>query len=122
LVSDGDKIVSFAIRNIDGPGSIGKDSIMTLTIKDNEASLAKTFAQGNFKVYPNPAHEFVVCSNAKNISKIEVLDMAGRLLANHSMNQTEDIYTMNVIGFSGFVFVRITDLNGQTFVERLVVK
>jgi hypothetical protein len=122
LVSDGDKIVSFAIRNIDGPGSIGKDSIMTLTIKDNEASLAKTFAQGNFKVYPNPANEFVVFSNSKNISKIEVLDMAGRLLANHSMNQTEDIYTMNVIGFSGFVFVRITDLNGQTFVERLVVK
>jgi hypothetical protein len=122
LVSDGDKIVSFAIRNIDGPGSIGKDSIMILTIKDNEASLAKTFAQGNFKVYPNPANEFVAFSNAKNISKIEVLDMAGRLLANHSMNQTEDIYTMNVTGFSGFVFVRITDLNGQTFVERLVVK
>ncbi len=122
LVSDGDKIVSFAIRNIDGPGAVGKDSIMILTIKDNEPSLAKTFAQGNFKVYPNPANEFVSFSNAKNISKIEVLDMSGRLLINKTVSQLEDQYTMNVNGISGFVFVRITDLNGQTFVERLVVK
>jgi hypothetical protein len=95
---------------------------MILTIKDNEVSLAKTFAQGNFKVYPNPANEFVSFSNAKNISKIEVLDMSGRILINKSVSPMEDQCTMNLNGISGFVFVRITDLNGQTFVERLVVK
>jgi hypothetical protein len=95
---------------------------MILTIKDNEPSLAKTFAQGNFKVYPNPANEFVSFSNAKNISRIEVLDMSGRVLINKTVSQLEDPYIMNVNGISGFVFVRITDLNGQTFVERLVVK
>lgn len=122
LVSDGDKIVSFAIRNIVGPGAVGKDSIMILTIKDNEPSLAKTFAQGNFNVYPNPANDFVTFSNAKNISKIEVIDMSGRLVVSKSLSQIEDQFTMNVNGISGFVFVRITDLNGQTFVERLVIK
>ncbi len=122
LDSDGDKLVSFAIRNIQGPGSIGKDSIMILTIKDNEPSLAKSFAEGNFKVYPNPAVDQVFFSNATKIAKIDVLDMSGRLVKTVKSVNSNDTYMMNIQGVHGFVFVRITDLDGQSYVERLIVK
>jgi hypothetical protein len=122
LDSDGDKLTSFAIRNIQGPGSIGKDSIIILTIKDNEPSLVKSFAQGNFNAYPNPAVDQIFFTNAKNIAKIELIDMSGRLLKSEKLNATQDIQTLNVQGIHGFVFVRITDVQGQSYVERFVVK
>ena len=122
LYSDGDKLTSFAIRNIQGPGSIGKDSIIILTIKDNEPSLVKSFAQGNFNAYPNPAIDQIFFTNARNIAKIELIDMSGRLLKSEKVNATQDIQTLNVQGIHGFVFVRITDVQGQSYVERFVVK
>lgn len=122
LISDGDKLVSFAVRNIQGPGSIGKDSIMILTIKDNEPSLAKSFAEGNFSAYPNPVSDQIFFSNAKNIAKIELIDMSGRMLKSTKVISKDETYTMNVNGIHGFIFVRITDLDGQSFIERFVVK
>ena len=123
LIYQGDLLVTFAIRNIQGPGAYGKDSLMILTIKDNEASAVKNLAQGNFKMYPNPVIENVNFSNATNIAKVEFIDLSGRIvksLKNTDYSNSE--LNVQLDNLKGMLFVRITNLSGQSFVDRLFVK
>ncbi len=123
LIYQGDLLVTFAIRNIKGPGNYGKDSLMILTIKDNEASAVMNFSQGNFKMYPNPAVETLNFSNAQNIAKVEFIDLSGRILKsvkNTDLSNSELNVQLN--NLKGMLFVRITNLTGQSFVDRLFVK
>ncbi len=123
LIYQGDLLVTFAIRNIKGPGAYGKDSLMILTIKDNEASAVRDFSQGNFKMYPNPSVETVNFNNAQNIAKVEFIDLSGRIVKsvkNTDFSNSE--MSVNLNNFKGMLFVRITNLTGQSFVDRLFVK
>ena len=123
LIYQGDLFVSFAIRNIQGPGAVGNDSVMLLTIKDNEVNAVKNFAQGNFKMYPNPTSDIVNFSNGNKISKIEFIDLSGRIVksfANSDISNTEISLSVNEL--KGMYFVRITNNLGQNFVDRIFVK
>jgi len=96
---------------------------MILTIKDNEASAVMNFSQGNFKMYPNPAVETLNFSNAQNIAKVEFIDLSGRILKsvkNTDLSNSELNVQLN--NLKGMLFVRITNLTGQSFVDRLFVK
>ena len=123
LIYQGDLFLTFAIRNIKGPGAYGKDSLMILTIKDNEASAVKDFSQGNFKMYPNPAVETINFNNAQNIAKVEFIDLSGRIVKSFkNTNFSNSELNVQLDNFKGMLFVRITNLAGQSFVDRLFVK
>ena len=123
LIYQGDLFLTFAIRNIKGPGTYGKDSLMILTIKDNEASAVKDFSQGNFKMYPNPAVETINFNNAQNIAKVEFIDLSGRIVKSFkNTNFSNSELNVQLDNFKGMLFVRITNLAGQSFVDRLFVK
>jgi hypothetical protein len=74
-------------------------------------------------MYPNPAVETVNFNNAQNIAKVEFIDLSGRIvksLKNSNFSNSE--LNVQLDNFKGMLFVRITNLTGQSFVDRLFVK
>jgi hypothetical protein len=127
--ADGDKTLIFAIRNIKGPGAIGRDSVITLTIKDNEASSVKTFGQGSISMYPNPSKgQFVVRDMNGQISKVQILDLNGKLVyetseANGVSNTMtlEKSFQFDLTGMSGMYIISVETQNGSVYTERLMI-
>lgn len=77
---DGDKLLIFVIRNAQGPCFIGNDSMLTLSIKDNEASVVKRFESGQIKMYPNPASGLVTIESVMALKSLHVYTLSGQLI------------------------------------------
>ena len=71
-------------------GKTAGDVVVTATTKDGNKTATKnvkvvavtsiaTFADEQFKFYPNPTTGLLFISNASNINKIEILDVSGKL-------------------------------------------
>jgi len=71
-------------------GKAAGDVVVTATTKDGNKTATKnvkvvavtsiaTFADEQFKFYPNPTTGLLFISNASNINKIEILDVSGKL-------------------------------------------
>jgi hypothetical protein len=127
--ADGDKTLIFAIRNIKGPGAIGRDSVITLTIKDNEASSVKSFGQGSISMYPNPSKgQFVVRDMNGQISKVQILDLNGKLVYETSESNgvsntmtLEKSFQFDLTGMSGMYIISVETQNGSVYTERLMI-
>lgn len=126
LVGDEDKTLIFALRNLKGPGSIGSDSVITLTIKDNEPSSVKNISETNMKLYPNPTSGVFTVSNVRNIiRKIEITDISGRLLQNIELNNydfTSDNIKIDMTSNTGIHFIKFIAFDGQVYNSKLIVK
>ncbi len=126
-VYDGDKTIVFALRNLNGPGMIGKDSIIAVTIKDNEVNSVNSFAAAGMRCYPNPSNGQISIESKKMIEKLEVLDLSGRLVkqintmidcgtANNTL-----VYNLDLTGLNG-VFVLSTQVDGKIYSQRVIIK
>jgi hypothetical protein len=96
---DGDKLLIFAIRNAQGPCFIGKDSLLTLKIKDNEASVVKKFAAGSIKMYPNPSTmggQLVREVNMNNMMKANAVTL--------DLNVVAGLYRVQIITTAGEMY------------------
>jgi hypothetical protein len=126
LVGDEDKTLIFALRNLKGPGSIGSDSVITLTIKDNEPSSVKNISETNMKLYPNPTSGVFTVSNVRNIiRKIEITDISGRLLQNIELvnfDFTSDNIKIDMTSNTGIHFIKFIAFDGQVYNSKLIVK
>jgi hypothetical protein len=118
---DGDKILIFAIRNAQGPCFIGKDSLLTLKIKDNEASVVKKFAAGSIKMYPNPTQGMVNIQSVESMKSVKVYTMGGQLVKevaiNDMMKSTALTMELNVV--SGLYRVQIVTASGEMYSDFL---
>jgi hypothetical protein len=113
---DGDKTLIFAIRNGQGPCYLGKDTLLTLLIKDNEASVVKRFDAGSIKMYPNPTNGSVKVDCNQAMRSIKVYTMSGQLVhemnlvsgsnraAEFTMSGTPGLYRVQVVTESGDLF------------------
>lgn len=121
---DGDKILIFAIRNAQGPCFIGKDSLLTLKIKDNEASLVKRFNAGSIKMYPNPSSGMVQINSVENMKSVSVYTLGGQLV--HSINITDlmksNTITMELNAVSGLYRVQILTTSGEMYSDFLSIQ
>lgn len=79
--SDGQQTLKFGIRNINGPGEAGKDSVLTLVINDNEASSTRRLALGNIRMFPNPAAGTVYFKSTDLLQRIEIFTIDGKKVA-----------------------------------------
>ncbi|MBL7811976.1 MAG: T9SS type A sorting domain-containing protein [Bacteroidetes bacterium] len=122
VVSDGDQTLVFVIRNINGPGSVGTDSALTLVILDNEPKIGvKTFADGQIRMYPNPAAQKVFLRSPVQLGLARILAIDGREVAasNIAGNQTE----INIQHLKpGMYMVQVTTLEGDTYTESLMIR
>jgi hypothetical protein len=113
---DGDKTLIFAIRNGKGPCYLGKDTLLTLLIKDNEASVVKRFDAGSIKMYPNPTNGAVKVDCNQAMRSVKVYTMSGQLVremnlvtgsnrsAEFTMNGTPGLYRVQVVTESGDLY------------------
>ena len=113
---DGDKTLIFAIRNGQGPCYLGKDTLLTLLIKDNEASVVKRFDAGSIKMYPNPTNGAVKVDCNQAMRSVKVYTMSGQLVremnlvsgsnrsAEFTMNGTPGLYRVKVVTESGDMY------------------
>jgi len=120
-ISDGTRTVLFAIRNIVGPGSIGADSVLTLVIKDNEPDNVKSFAQGNIRMFPNPAKEMVYVQSRTEMLAVEIYGLDGKGV--YSSTERNNSYQIETAGFAkGIYSIRLTGMDGIRYSETLVVQ
>ena len=113
---DGDKTLIFAIRNGKGPCYLGKDTLLTLLIKDNEASVVKRFDAGSIKMYPNPTNGAVKVDCNQAMRSVKVYTMSGQLvremnlvsgsnrIVEFTMNGTPGLYRVQVVTESGDMY------------------
>ncbi len=126
---DGDKTLIFAIRNVQGPGAIGRDSVITLTIIDNEPSSVKRFTDGSLLMYPNPSTGMFVVRDIKGqISQVRITDITGKLVASTEANVALNTFTLerqfqfDLTGKSGVYFISAETKEGVVYTERLVIQ
>ena len=121
---DGDKILIFAIRNAQGPCFIGKDSLLTLKIKDNEASVVKRFAEGSIKMYPNPTNGMVQINSVENMKSVKVYTLSGQLVRSIDMTDLSKLnaITMELNAVSGLYRVQVITASGNMYSDFLSVQ
>jgi len=121
---DGDKILIFAIRNAQGPCFIGKDSLLTLKIKDNEASVVKGFAAASIKMYPNPSTGTVQINSVEDMKMVRVYTMGGQLVREVSMNNMmkSNALTMELNVGAGLYRVQVVTVGGDMYSDFLSIQ
>ena len=117
--SDGQQTLKFGIRNVNGPGEAGKDSVLTLVIKDNEASATRSLALGDIRMFPNPASGAVYFKSSDVIQRIEVYAADGKQVMQLTPNANRA--QLNVILPVGVYGVTIQTHKGS-FSDKLMVK
>jgi hypothetical protein len=116
-VYDGDKFVEFAIRNIQGPGKIGADSVLVLKIKDNEANNVKRFALGGIKMYPNPTNGMFTIQSTTEMAEVKVTNMVGAVISTNSVNSKQ--YKSSISGAAGLYMIQVKLKDGSMYTDRI---
>jgi DNA/RNA endonuclease YhcR with UshA esterase domain len=117
--SDGQQTLKLGIRNINGPGEAGKDSVLTLVIKDNEASATRNLNLGNIRMFPNPAAGIVFFKSAESMQQIEVFTIEGKKVIQINPGANRAQLSVNLP--AGMYSVTVQTTNG-VFSDKLMVK
>lgn len=117
--SDGQQTIKFGIRNVNGPGEAGKDSVLTLVITDNEASSTRNLSLGNVRMFPNPAAGVVFFKSPDLLQRITVFTIEGKQVAAITPDSTRAQLTLNLP--AGIYSVTVQTING-VFSDKLIVK
>lgn len=117
--SDGQQTLMFGIRNVNGPGEAGKDSVLTLVINDNEASSTRSLALGNIRMFPNPASSILFFRSSDVLEHVELIAIDGRQVALLTPNSTRA--QLNISLPPGVYSVTIQTGKG-IFNDKLIVK
>ena len=115
----------FALRNVVGPGSIGADSILNVTILDNEPSRVKSFADASLQLYPNPSTGMVYIRDLENkITEVRVMNLSGQNIVQISASQRQGLsIPVDLNGFDqGMYMVEVTTKQGNVYTEKLILK
>jgi hypothetical protein len=121
---DGTKTLIFALRNVVGPGSIGSDSIMNVTILDDEAVRVKKFADGSLQLFPNPSNGVMYIRDLKSqVSSVRILNITGKVVYENQQPEHVGIsIPVSLNSGSGIYFVEVKTLQGDVYTEKLVIK
>jgi hypothetical protein len=116
-VYDGDKLVEFAIRNVQGPGKIGSDSVLVLKIKDNEQNSVKRFAMGSIKMYPNPTQGTINIQSVNKMAEIRVFNIYGTLISATKVDANK--FQSSIEGSAGIYLIEVRLADGTVYSERV---
>ncbi|MCV9385516.1 glycosyl hydrolase [Reichenbachiella ulvae] len=87
------------------------------TLEEPELPLSASHASP-FHFYPNPSDHTIYISQTHQIQRIEVLTMDGKTIYNQPATQQLNVENWN----PGLYWIRVTDLNGHTFSNRIVIQ
>ena len=120
---DGTKTLIFALRNMDGAGIIGADSVLTVTILDNEPSSVKTFADASLKLFPNPNNgNFFVFDPEYKVTQLKVLSLDGRTrFVTHRGVAVGKSIPVKLEAKPGVYMVEVITRKGVHYTEKIIV-
>jgi hypothetical protein len=121
---DGTKTLVFALRNVVGPGSIGADSILNVTILDNEPSRVKTFADASIQLYPNPSTGIFYIRDLKSqITEVKVRTLAGATIWSNSNPLLEGVSIPVALNAeSGIYLIEVRTQTGEIYTEKAIIR
>jgi hypothetical protein len=121
---DGTKTLVFALRNVVGPGSIGADSILNVTILDNETSRVKTFADASIQLYPNPSTGIFYIRDLKSqITEVKVRTLAGATIWSNSNPLLEGVSIPVALNAeSGIYLIEVRTQTGEIYTEKAIIR
>ncbi len=124
LDGDGTKTLIFALRNVVGPGSLGIDSVLNVTILDNEPSRVKNFADASIQLYPNPnSGVFYIRDIKAQIREIQIRNLQGSLIWENLNPQLEGIsIPVDLKANVGMYFIEVRTESGEVFTEKVLIK
>ncbi|MCW3094164.1 MAG: hypothetical protein JWP81_5233 [Ferruginibacter sp.] len=105
------------IRVISSTGGAGMRS------NGNNTTVPIASSPVKFSVYPSPTQSFlyVEIPGANQVSKLEVIDAAGKVLISQAVNATQAIIKLQVQSFTpGIYFVRTTGRNNDIMVKQFL--
>jgi len=99
-----------------------KDVIVEASYK-NSTSLEDGFSENNKPhIYPNPTNSgFVIDLENTGVSTIEIFDLYGKSIS-HVQTQNSKVSYTNPNLKSGIYFVRISDSNNNTYIQKLLIQ
>ena len=75
----------------------------------------------SFKLYPNPAHDFIHINAKHRIEEISLYALDGKLLIDKKLNACKN-YKLNTIGVEpGFYLIRLLYMNGDKEIQKLII-
>ncbi|MGI6718741.1 MAG: M14 family zinc carboxypeptidase [Bacteroidales bacterium] len=105
--------VSLTVSNEFGSDTYTAEDIISVSLGVNDIN-------NNLVVYPNPANNYVYITSDDIISKVEVLDVAGKVIIREDKNsKTVNINIENLN--DGFYLIRAT-INNEVFVSKVTVQ
>jgi hypothetical protein len=121
---DGTKTLVFALRNVVGPGSIGADSVLNVTILDNEPSRVKTFADASIQLYPNPSTGvFYIRDMKSQITEVNVRTLSGATIWTNNSPVLEGVsIPVHLNAESGIYLIEVMTQSGEVYTEKAVIK
>jgi hypothetical protein len=121
---DGTKTLVFALRNVVGPGSIGADSVLNVTILDNEPSRVKTFADASIQLYPNPSTGIFYIRDLKSqITEVNVRTLAGATIWSNSNPLLEGVSIPVALNAeSGIYLIEVRTQTGEIYTEKAIIR
>jgi PKD repeat protein len=112
----GDHVITYTYTSDDG---CENSSEQTLTV--DECTGIDETNQGDVKIYPNPANDFVTVTSKTEISSLKVYSYTGRLLTNISVNNYS--YRLNTAKYAAGVYSVITKTSDdKTTSKRLIIR
>ena len=112
-----------ALRNIDGAGSIGADSVLTVTILDNEPSSVKTFANASLKLFPNPnTGSFYIYDADYKVQNVKVLGLDGRVYCDGARaTSAGKAIKLDIAAKAGVYMVEVETMDGVHYTEKMII-
>jgi uncharacterized repeat protein (TIGR01451 family) len=124
-IAAGTRLINKASIRFDNYEEVITNEVMnTIQSKSQEEQLLEV------KAYPNPAadvvylkleHKFGKFTN-RRITMIEMIDMSGRNILTKQFTETDELRLNLPLWLNGFFYIRITDNERNTYVQRILVR
>lgn len=116
---DGDKTIKIALREPAWGVLIGTDSLVTITITDDETDNINSLNSIGVKIFPNPTSDKLFLTGNANISKIKIINSVGQTVLIQNSLENEQINTSSLI--SG-VYTILVEVDGVYYSTRITKK
>ena len=76
----------------------------------------------SLSIYPNPSNGLVNIKSNGTIRKIQVLNSLGQTIYTQANIGTKPVISLDLSDFSGVYLIRMTDVNGQQMIRKIILR
>lgn len=92
------------------------------SVEISEIIFVKNGNNIDFTIFPNPAENEVKISSQSEFNKIEMIDLSGKVVHEMEVPKTHNIQIDLSELINGIYFVKVSDLNGNSQMKKLIVQ